>query len=738
MAFPFVRQHDIMDCGVACLKMVMQFYGSNYPMEYIREKTYINREGISLLAIRNAAEELGFKTVSAKCSVENLKESVVLPCIIHWNQTHYVVVYGIKHSKSEKKDYFRIADPSHGRVTIDEESFLRSWLPETHDKGIVLCMVPAGVAQAENGKFNRAGGGLKHSIKYLMEHKRYLFRLFTGMLAASLLTLVFPLLTQLLVDRGIGEANIKVIYLILISQFFVYLGAMAIEIIQNWLLLHVNIRISLSIVSDFLKKLLGLPISFFDSKAVGDITQRINDHYRIENFLTKTILAALFSFINLVMFSIVLTLYYWKVAVVFLILNTIGLLWVIRFQQKRKILDYIRFQRSRTIQDNLIEMIVGMQEIKLFGGENDRRRRWEKLQIKMFDLNTASLKLEQYQRVGFLSLSYLRYLLISFITAMAVVEGRLSLGVMLSISYILGQTNSPLEQIVGFFKSAQEAKLSMERMREIHDLRPEQDHPKKKCAQEGDFRGDIQLEGVSFRYGDASSASVLSKINLTIPHGKVTAIVGPSGGGKTTLVKLLLAFYEPLEGTIKIAGRSISSIPVMSWRSACGTVMQDGYIFSDSIERNIAVDGKKTDEQRMARALEVSNLLELVEALPLGLQTKIGANGLGLSGGQKQRILIARALYKSPDIFFLDEATSALDANNERSIVQKLAGVLENKTVVVIAHRLSTVKYADQIVVLNNGTISEIGTHDQLIRNRAYYYCLVKNQLEIDLGYENV
>lgn len=574
--------------------------------------------------------------------------------------------------------------------------------------------------------------GYSFLFRYLTPYKKYVTQLIWGMLAASLITLAFPFLTQILIDFGVSDKNVPILYLILLSQLFLFVGETVIEIIRSWLLLHINTRVSLNIISDFLIKLLKLPIKFFDTKSVGDISQRINDHHRIENFLTGVTLSSLFSIINIVIFSIILGFYNRKILLVFFVLSLLGVVWVFLFQKKRKQLDYKRFARNRENQDKLFEMITGMQEIKLYGSETPKRWEWEQLQVKYFKLNIKSLALEQYQQSGFIFFTHLKNIIISFIAAKEVINDNMTLGALLGISYIIGQTNGPLERLVNFITSAQDARLSMDRLQEIHNKNDEENTDISSSIQNINIAHEnIKLLNISFQYEGPNSPYVLKDINLTIPKGKITAIVGTSGSGKTTLLKLLLNFYNPIAGKILIGDNDLQSISSKWWRNQCGTVMQEGYIFYDTITKNIALDGKELNQQAMDNAVKVANIEEFVQNLPLGYTTKIGNSGIGLSGGQKQRILIARSVYKNPNYLFFDEATSSLDANSEWLIMNNLNEFFKGKTVVIIAHRLSTVKHADQIIVLEKGEIVEIGNHEKLTKAKGKYFELVKNQLEL-------
>lgn len=745
----FQRQHDAMDCGSTCLVMIAKHYGRTYSLEYLRKLSYIGKEGVNLLNLSHAAEKIGFRTFRAKLSAHSLADDCPLPCILHWNQNHFVVLYEIKRSLFNRNRLkYRIADPAHGVVTVEESTFLHCWASTADEKGMALLLEPT--PELYRQQEIKPEPGFSFIFKYLTPHRRYITQLVIGMLAASLISLAFPFLTQLLIDYGVQANNLHLIYLVLISQLFLFTGSMAIDILQSWLLLHVNVRINLNIISDFLIKLMRLPIKYFDTKAIGDILQRINDHHRIETFLTGVTLTTLFSFINIIVFSVVLAYYSLFILALFFTFSMLGVIWIFLFQKKRKQLDYKRFASNKENQDRLVELITGMQEIKLYGSEKTKRWAWEQLQVKLFRLNISSLALEQYQKAGYIFLNQLKNILISFVAARAVMQEELSLGVLLSISYIIGQTNGPLEQLVAFVQAAQDARISIDRMNEIHSKEEEEEKalaamdpsdltPALSLDNKGALttsagpkdQQDIILENISFQYEGPYSPYVLKDLSLRIPQGKITAIVGDSGSGKTTLMKLLLGYYLPSKGRIMIGDHPLQMISPKYWRACCGTVMQDGYIFSDTIANNIALDGEEIDHTRMQLAVETANIRTFIESRPMGYTTRIGNNGTGISGGQRQRIFIARAVYKDPHYLFMDEATSSLDANNERLIMNNLDAFFGGKTVVIIAHRLSTVKNADQIIVLHNGAIAEQGNHQTLTQQRGYYYELVKNQLEL-------
>ncbi|NLR68660.1 peptidase domain-containing ABC transporter [Chitinophaga varians] len=749
--FPFYAQHDSNDCGPACLKMVAKYYGKDVELEMLRQSSYINRNGVSLLGISQAAERIGFRTLMVQTSYEKLYGNVPLPCILHWNQEHFVVLFKkegagigeggwLLQKKAGKNGHgenvsFWIGDPAHDLIKIDKSTLLKSWISDTRDKGVALVLYPSPEfldERAVTGVKKYTGLGLL--FDYVKPYRRYIFQLFLGMILGSVISLALPFLTQTIVDYGVGFKDLSIVVLVLFSQLFLFAGSTVIELFRGWILLHMNSRISITILSDFLAKLMRLPVKFFDTHTTGDITQRLQDHGKIELFLTGVTINTFFSVVNIFVFLIILFVYSAKIFLTFFLFSTLSILWILFFLEKRKHVEYRRFQALRDNQDSTYEIVNGMKEIKLYNSEISRRWIWERIQVKLFKLNITGLRLSQYQESGFNTLTQLKNILVSFFAAQATINGEMTLGMMLSISYIIGQTNSPLQQLAMFFRSAQDAKLSMDRLQEIHNKENE-DENQAGQQMEGEMReditGDIVISNLSFKYGGAHSSYVLKDINLVIPEGKVTAIVGTSGSGKTTLLKLMLKFYEPAEGTIRVGNHDLAHLSSGEWREHCGAVMQDGYIFGDTIARNIVIDGSRIDARRMDNAVEIANIKEFIMSKPMKYTTRLGSSGGGLSAGQKQRILIARAVYKDPKFLLFDEATSALDANNERAIIENLTKFFQSKTVVVIAHRLSTVKNADQIVVLDQGEIAEQGTHAELVQRKGKYFDLVKNQLEL-------
>lgn len=731
-SFPHYRQLDAMDCGPTCLRMIAKHYGKEYSLETLRKRSFITREGVSMLGISDAAESIGFKTMGVRISMKQLINDMPLPCILHWNQRHFVVCYKI--NKTRQGYRFHIADPASKKISYSETELKKCWISTRangEDCGAALALEPTPNFYSGTDESNKSQRSLSFFLKYLRPYRREIIQLFIGMIVASVLQLIFPFLTQGLVDIGIRGRSINFIVLILAAQLIISASQMAVEFIRSWLLLHINARVNIALISDFLIKLMKLPLSYFDSKNVGDIMQRIGDHGRIESFLMGSSISTLFSFVNFFIFAIVLAIYNPVILLIFLIGNGLYIGWVSVFMKYRRELDIRRFEQAAGEQSSLIQMITGMQEIKLNNCERQKRWQWERIQVKLFKISVKGQALGQIQQVGSVFFNQMTNIIISFIAAKCVVEGTMTLGMMVSLTYIVGALNGPVNSFIGFIRQLQDAKISLERLNEIHNRDDEEQHIHDKIKSLPDNR-DIVIENLSFSYDGAERDYVLNDINLNIPAGKVTAIVGTSGGGKTTLVKLLLGFYQPVKGRIIVGGVPLDNLNPHLWRSNTGAVMQDGFIFSDTIANNIAVAADKIDNERLKTAVETANIRNFIDSLPLGYNTKIGMEGNGISQGQRQRMLIARTVYKNPHYIFFDEATNALDANNERKIMTNLHNFYKGKTVVVVAHRLSTVCDADNIVVIDNGRIAEQGTHQQLVERKGKYYTLIKNQLELD------
>ena len=724
-----ILQHDTMECGTACLSMIFHKYGFSCTMEAIAKKCKTTSEGISLYTLSDTAKKYGFRSICGRVNISKLICNQ-LPCILHWNQNHFVVLYKVKKGKT-----FYIADPGKGLVKYDLEEFKKHWVSMQSDgeeKGIAMFLEPTPdfykkhVGEEEH-KEQRS---FKFLFGYIKQYRKYFGQIILGLLVGSLLQLILPFLTQSIVDVGIKNQNIGFIWLILLGQLMLTVSRTAIDFIRRWLLLHISLRINISLVSDFFIKLLRLPMSFFDTKLMGDLMQRMGDHNRVNSFLTQQTLSIVFSLFTFVVFSIVLLSYNWLIFAIFMLGSLLYGGWLALFLRRRKVLDYELFEQQAINNNKTYEFITSMQEIKLQDCEQRRRWEWEDVQADLFGVQMKSLKLQQTQEAGSIFINELKNIVITVVAATAVIHGQLTLGMMLAVQYIIGQLNSPVEQLMSFFYSVQDVKISLERINEIHRMDDENGKQGLETSVKEENKG-IDLENVNFKYDPHALKTIIDDVSLTIPKGTVTAIVGASGSGKTTLIKLMLGYYPVLGGRITIGGTDVNSLNKKWWRRQCGVVMQDGVIFSESIARNIAVDDGEIDKERLQKSAEIACIHDYVMGLPLKYNTKIGRDGVGLSQGQKQRILIARAVYKNPNYIFLDEATNSLDANNERMIVEHLDEFYKGKTVVIVAHRLSTVKNADQIVVLDKGKVVEIGNHEELTQKRSAYYNLVKNQLEL-------
>ena len=795
--FPHYSQHDSKDCGPTCLKIIAKHDGKTLNIQTLRELSETTREGSNLLNLSEAAESLGFRTLGVKLNLEKLMEAP-LPCILHWNANHYVVLASLGPSKGGKlKHFFQklfgskkslsfgegfrvgISDPAFGLIEYNKEEFLKRWIgnnaDETTQEGVVLLVevtpkfLSPALSEGEgawHGKGEKESSfGFRFLSRYVWQYKSFVIQLIIGLLAGSVLQLIFPFLTQSVVDVGIQNQNIHFIYMVLAAQLFLFFGKTALELIRSWIILHLSTRINISLISDFFIKLMNLPISYFDVRMTGDIMQRINDHSRIERILTTSSLSVLFSVINMFIMGGVLAYYNLKIFAVFFVGSFLYFLWVLLFLKRREVLDYKRFAEVSQEQSKVIELINGMQEIKLHNAEKQKRWGWEYIQARLFKVSMKSLVLEQTQGIGSNFINELKNIIIIFLSAKLVIDGQITLGMMMAITSIVGGLNGPIIQLIGFIRELQDAKISLARLSEIHDKEDETQNESEKVKDIPED-SDIVIKDLNFRYV-GSDVNVLENLNLVFPANKVTAIVGTSGSGKTTLMKLLLKFYEPNKGEIVLSptlskgegaetgkinafentnslrqdsstpspsgkvGMGLGIISQKSWRRYIGTVMQEGFIFNDTIANNIAIGQDIIDKNRLQYAADVANIKEFIENYPLRYNTKIGSEGVGMSTGQKQRLLIARAVYKNPEMLFFDEATSALDANNEKEIMEKLDVFFKNKTVVVIAHRLSTVMNADQIVVLEKGKIIELGTHKQLVALKGSYFKLVKNQLQL-------
>lgn len=725
-----IFQHDSMQCGIACLQMVCKYFGREYSLDSLSKLCFATTEGVSMLGINEAANTLGLHTISARVTTTMLGKAP-LPSILHWDQNHFVVLYKVKKGKK-----FYVADPRKGLVTYGLDEFKQHWISTKsngEDKGIAMFLetTPAFFTyKMEDEEHIKEKRSFRFLFGYVKKYRKYFGQIILGLIVGSLLQLVLPFLTQSIVDVGIKNQDIGFVWLILLGQLMLTISRTAIDFIRRWLLLHISLRINISLVSDFFIKLLKLPMSFFDTKLMGDLMQRMNDHSRVNNFLTQQTLNITFAMLTFVVFSVVLFFYNKLVFAIFLLGSILYGAWMTLFLKRRKVLDYELFEQQAINNNKTYEFITSMQEIKLQDCEQRRRWEWEDTQADLFGVQMKSLKLQQTQEAGSIFINEVKNIIITVVAATAVIHGQMTLGMMLAVQYIIGQLNSPVEQLMNFFYSLQDVKISLERINEIHQMDDENGKVGLQTSIEDKSEG-IDIKDIMFKYDPHALRKTIDDVNIHIPQGKVTAIVGASGSGKTTLIRLMLGYYPVLEGQINIGNTDINKLNKKWWRRQCGVVMQEGVIFSESIARNIAVDDGDIDKERLLKAAEIACIKDYVMALPLKFNTEIGRDGVGLSQGQKQRILIARAVYKNPDYIFLDEATNSLDANNERSIVENLDKFYKGKTVVIVAHRLSTVKNADQIIVIDHGKVVEVGYHESLTAKRGAYYNLVKNQLEL-------
>lgn len=731
--FPHYNQLDAMDCGPSCLRMIARHYGKSYSLQTLRERCFISREGVSLLGISDAAEYIGFHTIGVRITIDKLVEEAQLPCILHWNQNHFVVCYRIT-GKTAGKHRFYIADPASRKLKYEENEFRKCWLStrqEYKEQGTALLLEPGvNFGQVADEPEKSTKRDLLYFLRYLLPYKSQFAQLIVGMAVGSGLQMIFPFLTQSLVDVGIRDNNLSFITLILIAQLCLFIAQLAMGFIRSWITLHINTRINISLISDFLIKLMKLPLHYFDTKMTGDIMQRIGDHARIKSFLMGNSISILFSIFNFFLFAGILGYYNIGILAIFLVGNGLYVIWILAFMKYRRELDIKRFNQAASEQSKIIQLIQGMQEIKLNNCEKQKRWEWERIQVKLFKISIKGMGLGQVQQVGSVFFTQTTNFIITYIAAKSVIDGQMTLGMMMSLTYIIGQVSAPIGEFIGFAQSFQDAKISLERLNEIHEKQDEEVHITSKAALPPGSR-DIQVENVYFSYSGADRDYALEGVSLTVPAHRVTAIVGASGSGKTTLVKLLQGFYEPNKGSIKVGETPLSQINPHLWRSKTGSVMQEGYIFSDNIARNIAVSTDEVETDRLQHAVKVANIGDFIDSLPLGYNTKIGMEGNGISQGQRQRILIARAVYKNPEFIFFDEATNSLDANNERVIMENLQEFYRGKTVLIVAHRLSTVRNADKIIVLDKGQVIEEGNHEELTARKGAYYTLVKNQLEL-------
>jgi len=743
--FPIYAQLNSMDCGPTCLRMISKYYGKTYNINSLRLASGFSKDGVSLLGISEAAESIGFKTRGVQLNFNKLVEEAPLPCILHWGQNHFVVLPPIKQNWGISKK-ISIADPANGIMNYSKDDFLKYWLSNKddsgNDTGIALLLEPTPSFYDRKDE-NEQKLNWNLVFQYLRNSKWDLSQVFFALFIAMSLQMIFPFLTQSIVDTGINTQNIQYITIILAAQLMLTFSRTVIDFIRSRILLNISAKINFALVSDFWIKLTKLPISYFDSYHTGDTLQRLGDSKIIERFLTGNSLNTVFSFFTFILFAAILSIYNIQLFFVFSIGSILYFLWIKLFLRVRRKINYQSFSYYAKENSASLQLVQGMQDLKLNNAETLKRWEWENIQAAIFKLGFRNLSYNQLQQTGAVFINEGKNIVITFLVAEMVIKGQLTIGAMLAVQYIIGQLNGPIEQFVGFIQSAQDAKMSLERLSEIHSMQNEEEANKNENggAQYLPENKSISMVNLSFTYPGTGNNPVLNNINLDIPEGKTTAIVGVSGSGKTTLLKLLLKFYDRFEGDISIGPPASEIKEVHSlkfkyispsfWRKQCGSVLQDGFIFNDSIAGNIAIGFDRPELPKLIEACKIANILNFIESLPNGFNTKIGTDGIGISQGQKQRLLIARAVYKKPYYLFFDEATNALDANNEKAIVENLQTFFKNRTVVVVAHRLSTVKNADNIVVLQEGMIVEQGTHSELSVLKGKYYELVRNQLDL-------
>jgi putative hemolysin secretion transport system ATP-binding protein len=732
-SFPHYQQQEAADCGPSCLRMIAKYYGKVYSAEMLRKRCFISREGVSLLGISDAAESIGLRTIGVQISFKQLAEDASFPCILHWNQNHFVVCYGIEKRKRKGEFEYRIhiSDPATQRVNLTRKEFEKCWFSSRNSQdetGVALMLEPSPNFGSVEDEFHTTKKSLFSFAKYLLPFKSLGLQLIFGLIAGCIIQLILPFLSQAMVDKGINSKDLGLITLILIAQLSLFVAQLLIGYIRSWIMLHINTRIDISLISDFLIKLMNMPLHFFDTKRTGDILQRIGDHGRIKSFLLSNSMNIVFSLFNFIVFMGILAYYNLMILGIFIVGNTLYLIWVLSFMHYRRELDIKRFYQSSLEQSRLIQMVQGMQDIKLNNCEKQKRWEWERIQMHLFRISVKGLKVGQIQQSGSVLFTQSTNIIISFIAANLVVKGEMTLGMMIALTYIIGQISAPIGEFIGFAQSLQDARISLERLNEIHAQDDEEKDIDTKLLKLPENHS-IHICNLSYSYSGAARDYALKNINIDIPNHKVTAIVGESGCGKTTLLKLIQGFYLPSEGSIKIGDVNLNLINPHLWRKSTGSVMQESFIFSDTIANNIALSTDNIDIPRMLHAAQIANIGNFISSLPLGYNTRIGMEGNGISAGQRQRILIARAVYKSPEFMFFDEATNSLDATNERVIMENLRQSYKGKTVIISAHRLSTIKDADQIIVLHHGEVMEQGTHSQLLEAHGYYFKLVENQM---------
>lgn len=723
--FPVEYQMDSQDCGPASLKIIAKYFGRYYSLQYLRDRCGITKEGVSLLDISTGAESIGLRTLAIKCTLNDVVSKVPLPAIVFWNENHFVVVY------NADKKYIWISDPAKGRVKYTHEEFRKGWYPKGEENGVLLAVEPTVDFQKSEAEKTQRKSTFSGILRYFFPYKKQFGLVLGIMLVVTLLQAVLPFISKAVIDVGIKTSDVNFIHMVLFGNICILASVMAFNVLRDWVLLHITSRVNIALISDYLIKLMKLPVTFFENKLLGDILQRAQDHERIRSFIMNNSLALIFSSLTFVIFAIILLVYNTNIFYIFLAGSVCYIVWVLLFLSIRKKLDWEYFELLSKNQSYWVETVSAIQDIKIFNYEKYRRWKWEEIQARLYHVNKKVLTVTNAQNLGAQFIEGMKNMAIVFYCAVAVINGEITFGVMISTQFILGMLNGPLIQFINFVVSAQYAKISFLRINEIRELEDEEDLLSIGSTTVMPEKKDITLENVFFQY-TPNGSMVLRNVFLRIPEKKVTAIVGGSGSGKSTLLKLLVRLYKPTHGEIKMGGMNVTAINLRQWRDLCGVVMQDGNIFSDTILNNIVLDDDHIDYDRLREVCRTAQLEEEINSMPKGFETMIGETGRGLSGGQKQRLLIARALYQDPEFLFLDEATNSLDVMNERKIVEALSNAFKQRTVVVIAHRLSTIKHADQIVVLNQGYIAEIGNHQTLMEKKGLYYQLVATQAAVN------
>ncbi|AIM35478.1 ABC transporter ATP-binding protein [Sphingobacterium sp. ML3W] len=712
-----------MDCGATCLRIICKYFGVVISTTKLRDLCFTTNRGVNMLGIAEAAEELGLEPEASQLSVDKL-DQVGLPAILHWKQNHFVVLYKIQNEK------FYISDPANKLIKYSREDFENNWYPSTEiGKGVLISLSIPTRSKHNFGKSN-SENKWKNILRYFSGHTNLFIQLFIGLILSGIFELSIPFLTQNAVDLGINQKNIDFLYFVLFSQLLFFIGQISISAFRSWTLLHISTRVNIEILTDFLIKLMKLPFSFFDKRTSGDILQRMEDQQRIEEFITKSFLDAIYSIIHVMIFGSILYFYSVRIFIVFFVCTILYIIWILIFMRSRKEIDIRQFDLSSLNSTYTVEMIQSIRDIKLNNAEQQIRLIWEDIQARIFKLKEKSLFVFQAQSIGSTAINSIRTILITFLSARAVIDGDITIGAMMAVQYITGSIDTPIKNVLGLIQSYQDASLSVERLNEIYEAGEERVSVDNytEIIPSNAF---IRFENVTFKYFGSGNRPIFTNLNMHFPAGKTTAIVGESGSGKTTILKLILRFYDLQAGIIKVGNCNLERIDFKIWRDACGCVLQDNIIFSNTIEENISIGSDQIDYERLNEAIKIACLDDFINEQPFGLKTKIGNAGKGISQGQKQRILIARAVYKQPKFIFLDEATNALDAKNEKNIINNLSSFFKNRTVIVVAHRLSTVKNADNIIVMEKGAIIEQGTHLQLVAKKATYFHLIKNQLEL-------